>query len=255
MLTGLFGPRTFLEEGLEEWCLEAWAWLMRNLGGMSRLGTTPLVMANKDFFPPTTTEGAARGAYLFERVKGHMGMADWPCELESYDRAPIGARLGEFWSVNSHAPSGTFRIEDGRAIISYASDLVQDPRHLIGVFAHELSHYLLAIIEDPAPGGHQAHELMTELTLAYAGFGVFAANAAFSFGQHTGPYSQGWRSQRNGYFSERTWAFALALFLTLKDERGGAKAALKPSIAAMTAKADRYLNRNPDLLAPLREIA
>ena len=69
MLKGIFRRQTFLEEGLEEWCFEAWAWLMRNLGGASRLAATPLVLANTEFFPPTTTEGEARGAYLFERVR------------------------------------------------------------------------------------------------------------------------------------------------------------------------------------------
>ena len=55
---GLFGKSTFLEKDLEAWSLETWAWLMGSLGGMRRLERTPLVLANKDFFPPTDTEGA-----------------------------------------------------------------------------------------------------------------------------------------------------------------------------------------------------
>jgi len=43
MLKGLLGPSTFLERDLEEWTLETWAWLMRNLGGAARLEATPLV--------------------------------------------------------------------------------------------------------------------------------------------------------------------------------------------------------------------
>ena len=177
-------------------------------------------------------------------------------ELEPHDR-----RLGQRQAgrvlvyIQSNAPSGTFRIYDGRAIVSYATDLIADPRQLIAVLAHELCHYRLAIIEEPPPGGGQAHELLTELTVAFAGFGAFAANAAFSFSQHGDTFSQGWRSQRSGYFSERTWAFALALFLTLKDERGGAKGVVKPSIAAMIDQAERYLERHPRQLAAIREIA
>jgi hypothetical protein len=60
--------------------------------------------------------------------------------------------------------------------------------------------------------------------------------------------------QRHGYFSERSWAFALAVFLALKDELAPT-GVLKPGVADLTEKASRHLKRNPGLLAPLREIA
>jgi hypothetical protein len=37
-------------------------------------------------------------------------------------------------------------------VISYAADLVKDPRNLIAVFAHELCHDLQLTIGEPAPG-------------------------------------------------------------------------------------------------------
>ena len=251
MLKGLFGPRTFLEVGLEEWCLEAWAWIARDLGENSGVPRGPLGLANTTFFPATTTEGEARAAYLFERVKDLMGMSDWACELQPRKRPPPGARVGEFWVLNSNAPHGTFQRVDGRAVISYAVDLIQDPRHLIAVFAHELAHFRLAAFAEYAPGGLAVHELLTELAVAYFGFGVFAANAAFSFSQHGDTFSQGWRSQHSGYFSERTWAFALALFLALRGEQGAAKSVLKPSVATMTQKAELYFERRPNLVSSL----
>ena len=61
---------------MEEWCLEAWVWLMRNMGGMSHLTARRLVLADTSFFPPTTTEGEARAAYLFDCVEGPDG--GWP---------------------------------------------------------------------------------------------------------------------------------------------------------------------------------
>ena len=90
--------------------------------------------------------------------------------------------------------------------------------------------------------------------MAFSGFGVFSANRAFSFQQHGDAFSQGWKTQRNGYLSERTWAFALALFLALKDEEGAAKPWLKPNIATDVAKASRYLARKPALLDKLRAV-
>ncbi len=255
---GLFGKSTFLETELEAWSLETWAWLMRALGGMSRLKRTPLVLANKDFFPPTDTEGAERGRYLFDLVGRWMGIGDWACTLESYERAPANAHLGGLAMVNGPSgPNGTFRVVDGQPIISYALDLVDQPRLLIATLAHELSHYMVAhatAIERLAPGGREAHELTTEMCVAYSGFGVFAANAAFQFEGYHFAGGHGWRSQRHGYLSERTWAFALALFAELRGVEIP-RDQLKPSVADLTRKAQRYLKRNEALLAPLRAIA
>jgi hypothetical protein len=254
MMNSLFGRQRFLEEGLEEWCLDAFAWLMRNLGGVPRLAATPLVLANTEFFPPTTTEGEARAAYLFEQVKALMGMSEWDCELRALD-GKNNARVGEFWVLRSNAAAGTFQVKNGQAIISYSTDLIGDPRRLIAVFAHELCHYRLAGFGAPSPGEEIGNELLTDLAVAYFGFGLFAANAAFHFQQHRDTFSQGWSSQRTGYLSERTWAFAIALFQMLKGEPlEAARKALKPNIADMAGKAERYLAKNPDLIAPLRAI-
>jgi len=254
---GLFGKSTFLEKELEAWNLETWAWLMRTLGGMARLQRTPLVLASKHFFPPTETEGAERGRYVFDMVRRWMGIGEWACVLESYERPPANAHLGGLAMVKGpSAPNGTFRVADGQPVISYALDLVDQPRVLIATLAHELSHYMVAHarLGGSAPGGDEAHELTTELCVAYSGFAVFGANAAFEFEGHHFAGGHGWSSQRRGYFSERSWAFALAVFLALKGEEPPASV-LKPSVADLTKAAARYLKRNPGLLEPLRAIA
>jgi hypothetical protein len=254
---GLFGKSTFLEKELEAWSFETWAWLMNGLGGMKRLQRTPLVLASKDFFPPTESEGAERGRYVFDQVRRWMGIGDWACALESYERRPANASLGGLAMLKGpNEPSGTFRIANGQPIISYALDLVPQPRVLIATLAHELSHYMVhsAMGRGPLPGGRDAHELTTELCVAYAGFAIFGANAAFEFGQFQDSGTQGWSSQRRGYFSERSWAFALAVFLALKGKDLPA-GVLKPSVADLTQRAMRYLSRNPALLEPLQAIA
>src|SRR5262249_501665 len=206
-----------------------------------------LVRANPTFFPQTEAQGHARAEYVFELIKRHMGMAKWPCELKAYERREPNVRVAEHAFVRSPSePSGYFTLKDGVATITYASDLVTDPRSLISTLAHELAHYLLASIREPSPGGADAHELDTELAVAYVGFGLFAANQAFSFGQHQDPFGQGWSSRRMGYLSERTWAFALALFgvcagIAIPDE------ALKPNIAELVRKAAKYLEKRSEL--------
>jgi hypothetical protein len=129
---------------------------------------------------------------------------------------------------------------------------LHDPASLVGTFAHELCHYLIAVVGEPLPQGGETLELATDLAVAFSGFGVFGANRAHAFERHQDAFGQGWRSQRNGYLSERTWAFAIALFLSLRDDPGGAQSWLKPSIATDVAKACRYLERKPHILESLR---
>jgi hypothetical protein len=256
MFGGLLGKSWFLDRDLEPWCLDTWAWFMRNLGGIERLKTTALATPSRDFFPPSDATGDARAEHIFECVKRAMRMETWPCVLEPYDRRESNARVGEYWFLNGgNAPNGTFRYDEiGAVLISYARDLLNDPAHLVGTLAHELCHFRLSRIDEPSPGGPEAHELETDLAVAFMGFGVFGANRAFSFQQHQDAFGQGWRSQRNGYLSERTWAFALALFLSLKGQPDAAKSWLKPGIAGDVAKALKYLDRNPEMLAPLKAI-
>ncbi len=118
---------------------------MRTLGGMAHLKRTPLVLANKDFFPPTDSDGAERGRHVFDEVRRWMGIGDWVCALESYERPQTNAELGGLaMTTGRSAPDGTFRLASGQAVVSYALDLVDQPRVLIATLAHELSHYMVA---------------------------------------------------------------------------------------------------------------
>lgn len=255
MIGALFGSKHFLDADLDAWCLDGWSWLARNLGGMDRLADTPLVAPTRQFFPPSNTRHD-RAPHVFECVRTIMGMEEWVCVLEPFERRP-SAQISEFVIVpGADAPLGTFRVEGGEVVISYAADLAEHPAQLIPTLAHELAHYLVATVEEPWPGGEEAHELITELAVAYAGFGVFAANAAMDFSQHGDAFSQGWRVSRSGYFSERTWAFSLAIFLSLKglSHEDAAAAKLKPGLVKTTKDAMTFLARRPELLAPLRAI-
>jgi len=249
---GLFGKSRFLDEDLEDWFLETWAWLMSKSGGMERIHDTPLVTPTRDFFPPTEAVGQEKARHVFECIKALMGLQAFDCELVPYERRAANQRVAQYNFIRNPAdPSGTFQVQDGRVTIRYATDLVDDPWRLTATLSHELAHYRLALLGEPGPGGHDAHELATELAVAHAGFGVFSANCAFSFAQTQDAWGQGWQSSRHGYFSERTWAFALALFLKLRGEEGGADRWIKPMIKDMTKSATKYLDKRPALLAPL----
>ena len=68
---GLFGKSRFLDADLEPWCLDTWAWFMRNIGGLERIRATALATPTRDFFPPSDATGDARRTYLRLREKRH----------------------------------------------------------------------------------------------------------------------------------------------------------------------------------------
>lgn len=119
-------------------------------------------------------------------------------------------------------------------------------------------HYLLHSVAEPAPGADvepMMEELATELAVAFCGFGVMAANAAFDFQQYQDFGRQGWRGGSVGYFSEDGWAFALAVFLTLRGEApDAARACLKPRLQKKLDAALARLGREPTLLDELRTL-
>lgn len=252
MLEALFATRSFLDPAVEEWHLQTWQTLIERFAGQQALTATPVALPTRDFFPPTDAVGHARAEHVFACVKAAMGMADWACELEAQPARTVGRQVSEFVVIGGdNDPNGTFRIEPGgRAVVTYAPDLLEDPTHLVATLAHELAHYLLAAEVDLVDD--ETHELMTDLTVVFAGLGVFGANSAFSFEQHGDAFSQGWRSRGTGYLSPRSWAFALAVFGGLRGNDGGMGAYLKPEIEGLRRQAVRYLHKRPALLESLR---
>lgn len=254
MLGRLFGDKTFLDAEIEAWHLESWVWLLDKFTAELPFKTTPLVLPTADFFPPSDATGNARALHVFECVRTAMQMQDWPCELEMQPQRRTGRRVAEFVTIDGEQdPNGTFRVEpDGRVVISFAPELLDRPSDLVATLAHELAHYLLMghVDHDDA-----THELMTDLTVAYTGFGLFGANSAFSFKQHGDAFGQGWESRRSGYLSPRSWAFALAVFTEVTNTRTDVSKWLSGEVASQWKSAVKYLRKKPEALGPLLERA
>ncbi len=238
---GLFGRSTFLDPDIEDWSFETWEWLMRRLGGTSRLTRMPLVTPTKEFFPSTTAEGHERALHVLDCVRTAMGMSDTQCELHPEDMGAESAVIGQYGSAKDS------RVNDGRSItegdtfvIFYAPELVDDPVRLVTVLGHQLCLRLLTDLKEEPPGGMEVIDLTADLTLAYKGLGVFGANAAFDF-KATG--GRGWSASYCGFLSEETWALALAIFLELSARRGQARPWLEPTLRDLTKDAERYLTK------------
>lgn len=255
----MWGKKRFLDPEVEEWHLECWAWLMRNLGGVEVLRETPLVLPTADFFPKPGGEGHAVAETIFFRVRDLMGLAQWPCTL--VEREDTSAEVGEFLRLQPQGKpvAGTFESDGREVIVTYAPDLVRRPYNLIGTFAHELAHYVLHTIEEPPPGAEaepMIEELATELAVVYFGFGLMAANGAFSFEQHQDFGRSGWQGGSWGYFSEDGWCFALAVFLALSGaDEAEARRHLKPNLAKRLTQANARLAQAPEMIENLRAVS
>jgi hypothetical protein len=263
----MFGARNhFLDRDVEDWHRACWAWLLRNLGGIEDLKSQRLILPNAEFFPPIRETGHARAEAAFANVKALMGLEQWPCELVA--REDTNAQIGEFLVLQPRADDrlakgqsigGTFQTDEHGVVVTYNPALLDRPGNLVATLAHELAHYVLHTIQEPPPGADVEpglEELATELAVAYHGFGVIAANAAFDFSQHQDFGRQGWRGGASGYFSEEAWVFALAVFMALRgDNPAPARAALKPHLAKKLDAAIARLAREPAFLQDLANSA
>lgn len=251
----LWGKKRFLEKDVEEWHVECWLWLLYHLGGVDALKARRLALPTAEFFPRIDAQGHARAVAVLERVKELMGMADWPCML--VPRHITNAQVSEFVALQADRHiEATFGFVNHEAAITYNPTLIERPYNIITTFAHELAHYRLHDTLEKPPGAHvepMLEELATELAVAFHGFAVMAANAAFEFQQTQDFGRQGWRSSHSGYFSEDSWVFALAVFLALRDESPDeARKALKPHLAKKLDAAVKRLAGEPEILTPLR---
>jgi len=248
-------PAPFLDAESEAWHFETWAWLLRNMGGMETLRRAPLVLPTTTFFPSTGTQGHARVEEVLDRVKEIAGMADWPCRLEAQPRrAP--ERIADNLVLKPRGnvlPLGTFGPHGNEALITYDPDLLEDPLGLVATLAHELAHYRLSAFRTHPPGGHDLEEFATDLATAAMGFGLFGAITALRFEGGKDGWTLGWRGA--GYLHPRDWAFALAVFVTLRDEdMRPLEPWLRDTVFEEARAAQRYLRHRKAELAVLSAI-
>jgi hypothetical protein len=214
----LFGPRLPIDRDELEFQLATFKWL---IGQFGPVGETALVLPTPDFFTLSDAGGEAGVSEIFEAVRGHVGMADWPCELRAGTR-DRPTDLGGANLLRHHggaAPCGTFEVGEGiggrHGIITYNPGMAGDQAGLVATFAHEFGHYLMATAAAAPPGGWELHELHTDLAAVYLGFGIFMANNARSFAHIATDGGSGWQASWRGYLSEGALVTATAIFQRL----------------------------------------
>jgi hypothetical protein len=250
----MFGGK-LVDAETADWQFEQFEWLIDNFSSGAGLPDSELWQPIPDHFPKATGD---LGDHLFTLVCAQCGFDPASFDLVAVD--PVkGEDLGgpAFTHASEHAAAGTYQIEDNdeapfREIIHYDTNL--SPLNLVTIFAHELSHALFYRAHEKWPGDMGLHELFTDLTAIYLGYGIFLANTRFSFEGFTATGVQGWKARGFGYLPEADMIFALALFMRLKNMPDDAALAhLKPKLAKMLRTAMRQLDRHRDRVEALRE--
>lgn len=85
---------------------------------------------------------------------------------------------------------------------------------LVSTLSHELGHVRLLGEMRISAEEEEDHELLTDLTTVFFGFGVLRANSATHFKQ----YHDRWESSQKGYMSVQMYAYALAIIALCRGE-------------------------------------
>lgn len=250
----MFGGGRLVDRDIEDWIFDGFETLHEKLGPQKQLCRTPLVLPSPGAFVVEGESDREKAECIFRTVASYAGMADWHVELEGFESAgPRQVSEYHFLKPEMSQAAGTFSAEGNSVLIRYDIGLVQQPQNLIATFAHELAHYLLAGYL-PDSFADEDHELLTDLTAVYMGFGVFLANTAFEFeGQQTFT-GTGWSSRQMGYLSEDTLMAALALFVRVAGEDAGkAREYLKPSLAKRFDRGLKQIDRQDERVSAMRQ--
>jgi len=219
-LFGLFGPKPDALPPPEQqtWMLQAWGWLERHVGQGRGLPPQPIIVPTPESMPVPMAQGHQLALNVSDFVQQRAGLSDWHCALEPQEPDHLrDLALATGGRHSSRGAAGTFRVGGGRTTITYDPDQLEDLESFVALMAHEWSHHLLALVHAPRPGGPEVEEPLTDLCAVYLGFGVFQANAAFSFGQYSEGVGGGWRSRSLGYLGQKGSSFALAIAAVATD--------------------------------------
>lgn len=253
-MLGLFRSRLPIDRDEYDWLLAVFAWLVQTVDRDKAYRAVRTILPTGDFFPPSGLEGHERAVELFDQVRGHAGMATWPCRLvageaERETRIAPGHALKHDYSP----PGGTFGHDGNSVVITYNPSALARPADLVATFAHELSHYLIHADGGMPPGGAELEEHATDVAAVFLGFGVFVANGAKNFAQFQSEAESGWEMRRQGYLSEEALTAALAIFVRMAGEdAGAAERELKDYLRGVFRGTLKVLDREyPDLRTTL----
>lgn len=249
-------PKPTIDADDETWQIDAWMWLLSNLGGREAMRSHSVMLPIEAHFPPSGKSGLPHVEYVFRQVaeRFEVDPEGFELRLQDSDIDPVLNPLAVAQNVPVD-PLGTYSVDDkNKHLVTVAPKTLNELEGLIATLAHEICHPVLFSISIDPPGGPELEEFATDLAMVFFGFGVFGANSSFRFSQFSDAAtgSQGWAVNRAGYLSQAEWGYALAVrTVLLGEDLDGFADYLSDGARAHYRKNLRYLMKKPDTLSSL----
>lgn len=235
---GLNKPKLPISPEQQQWIDNSLLRLARLLGPHRLLRAT-VVLPTPEHFPDPYDRSEMALKRMFHRVATQMQVNPADVDVTLFASGDdLTQELVPFYSDATSGAAGLYHHDPvDRPAISINEAQLKDPVALVAVLAHELGHIILlrpGLVDREDPDMEPLNDLLT----VFLGFGIFTANAAFRFEQHSDNTSQGWSARRLGYLSEEQFGYALARFAF---ERGEGKPAWTSFLSTNVAS---YLKRS-----------
>jgi hypothetical protein len=214
--------------------------------GADRLLDAQVMTPTVDCFPDVYDGSESSLPPMFNQVARAMQINPADVEVSIFrEDYELTRAITPLFSGSSPGAGGVYHHDpSSKAQISINAEHLKDPTSLVAVLAHELGHVMLlrpGLVERGCPDMEPMNDLLT----VFLGFGIFTANAAFSFRQFTDFQSQGWSARRLGYLPEEMFGYALARFAHEREETKPAWASLlNRNVASYMKHSSQWLVSN-----------
>lgn len=204
---GWFAPQCPVDDAAKRWIEDRLHWLSDQFG-RDVFTRRAVILPTNDFFPDPVDGSVESVRNLLNQVCGYMDVDPERVELE------IFTDKSQLWLVNDDGkylptgPAGLYEEGDHKTVIHIERSGINDLHNLVGTMAHELAHLRL-MGEGRVTGEEYDNELLTDLTAAFHGFGIFLGNSPRNWESKYDLWP-GTSLKRPEYMSLHMYAYVLA---------------------------------------------
>lgn len=215
MLDWLFAPSCPCDVEAKKWIEERLQWLAHEIP-KSAFSGKQVVLPTKEFFPDAYSGSDECVRRIVDRVCGHMDIDPAIVHLKLIKQDHRFEMVDGRGRGIPTGAGGTYRGHRNRAVVEICRSEMCDLIGLVGTTAHELSHHLL-LGEGRIVGRPFDNEILTDLTAAHMGFGIFLANGPRNWASQ---YSKWPNSKLNKpeYMTPPMFGYALAHLAWVRGE-------------------------------------
>lgn len=221
---GVFDKKPILDETAVQWMFDCYEWAFRNLDAKVFYNETSLILPNNEYFPGQGNSPLDKSELILSQVMQHAGMRHWPVTLvdeETYTESSFVSQAPRLTAQGSVRGTSALQPEintpENALYVLYQPDLLRNPQALIANYAQMLANYLGYTVTEPPPGGVENWPPLTEMIAIFMGFGLMYANTAGNVRVNSCGSCQGPAAERVNYLSQYDAAYALAIFVKLKN--------------------------------------